>query len=89
MSREVIFNVIRDQQETFMKLNIVGLESDSHRRKRRLVKKITRQAKREYDKDRANNIKHTGETFFKDIRGKEKVKRSLGPLRNMDEQGFF
>ena len=46
------------------------------------MKKITRQAKREYEKDMAKDIKHNNKDFFKYIRGKEQVRTSVGPLRN-------
>ena len=48
----------------------------------RQVKKITWQAKRECEKDMAKNSKHNSKAFFKYIKGKEKVRTSVGPLRN-------
>ena len=43
---------------------------------------MTRQAKRENEKDMAKNIKHNSKAFFTYIRGKEQVRISMGPLRN-------
>ena len=63
---------------------ITGLELDlyHYRSKQRQVKKITRQAKREYEKDMVKNIKHNSKAFFNYIRGREQVRTSVGPLRN-------
>ena len=44
--------------------------------------KISRKAKREYEKDMAKNIKHNSKAFFNYIRGKEQVRTSVGPMRN-------
>ena len=46
------------------------------------VQKITRQAKREYEKDMAKNIKHNYKALFNYIRRKEQVRTSVGQLRN-------
>ena len=48
-------------------MKITGLELDlyQHRSKQRQVKKITRQAKREDEKDMTKNIKHKSKAFFK------------------------
>ena len=79
-----IRNTIKENQKTFIRYKITGLELDLFhcRSKQRQVKKITRQAKRGYEKDMAKNIKHNSKAFFQYIRGKEQVKTSLGPLRN-------
>ena len=84
MSSE-IRNTIKERQKIFIRFKITGLELDlyHYRSKQRQVKKITRQAKREYEKDMAKNIKHNNKAFFKYIRGKEQVRTSVGPLRNI------
>ena len=84
MSSE-IRNIIQEKQKVFIRFKITGLELDlyNYRSKQRQVKKITRQAKREYEKDMAKNIKYNNKAFFKHIRGKEQVRTSVGPLRNI------
>ena len=79
-----IRTAIKEKQKTFIRFKITGLELDLYhdRSKQRQVKKITQQAKREYEKDTAKNIKHNNEAFCKYIRGKEQVRTSVGPLRN-------
>ena len=79
-----IRNAIKEKQKAFIRFKITGLEFDlyNYRSQQRQVKKITRQAKREYEKDMAKNIKHNSKAFFKYIRGKEQVRASAGPLRN-------
>ena len=79
-----IRNAIKEKQKAFIWFKISGVELDlyHHQRKQRQVKKITWQAKREYEKDMANNIKHNSKAFFKYIRGKEQVRTSVGPLTN-------
>ena len=54
MSSE-IRNAIKEKQKIFIRFKITGLELDLYhdRSKQRQVKKITRQAKREYEKDMA------------------------------------
>ena len=83
MSSE-IRNAIKEKQKAFIRFKITGLELDlyHYRSKQRKVKEITRQAKREYEKDMAKNIKQNNKAFFKYIRGKEQVRTSVGPLRN-------
>ena len=78
-----IRNAIKEKQKAFIRFKITGLELDlyHYRSKQRKVKKITQQAKREYERDMAQNIKHTSKAFFKYIRGKEQVRTSVGPLR--------
>ena len=53
-----IRNSIKEKQKAFIGYKITGLELDlyHYRSKQRQVKKITRQAKREYEKDVAKNI---------------------------------
>ena len=77
-------NVIKEKQKAFIRYKITGLELDLHhyRSKQRQVKKITRQAKREYEKNMAKNIKYKSKAFFKYISGKEQVRTSVGPLKN-------
>ena len=64
-------NSVKEKQKVFIRYKITGLEFDLYhnRSKQRQVKKITRQAKREYEKDMAKNIKHNSKAFFKYIRG--------------------
>ena len=83
MSSE-IRNNIKEKRKAFIRFKISGLELDlyHYRSKQRQVKKITQQAKREYDKDMAKNIKHNNKASFKYIRGKEQVRTSVGQLRN-------
>ena len=83
MSSE-IRNAIKEKQKVFFRFKITGLELDlyHYRSKQRQVNKRTRQAKREYEKDTAKNIKHNIKALFKYIRGKEQVRTSMGPLRN-------
>ena len=59
LSRKVR-SVIQDKQKALIKDKITGSECDSHRyrMKQRLLNKITQEAKREYEKDVAKNIKH-------------------------------
>ena len=75
MSRE-IRNAIMEKQKAFIWYKITEMELDLYhcRSKQRKVKKTTRQAKREYEKDMAKNIKHNNKAFFKYIRGKEQVR---------------
>ena len=95
MSSEIT-NAIKEKQKAFIRFKITGLELDfyHHRSKQRQVKKITRQAKREYEKDMDKNIKHNSKALFTYIRGKEQVSPSVGPLRNStgrvvsDESGW-
>ena len=72
--RSEIRNTIKEKQKAFIRFKITGLELDlyHYRSKQRQVKKITQQAKREYEKDMAKNIKLTSNSkaFFKYIRGK-------------------
>ena len=77
-------NAMKEKQKVFIWFKISGLELDlyHYRSKQGQVKKITLQAKREYEKDTAKNIKHNNKAFFKHIRGKEQVRTSAGPLRN-------
>ena len=79
-----IRNAIKEKQKAFIRFKITGLELDLYHywSKQKQVKKITRQAKREYEKDMAQNIKHNSKAFFKYIRRKEQVRTSAGPLRN-------
>ena len=51
-------NAIKEKQKAFIRFKITGLELDfyHYRSKQERVKKITRQAKREYEKDMAKNI---------------------------------
>ena len=67
-----IRNAIKEKQKAFIRFKITGLELDLYhcRSKQRQVKKITRQAKREYENDMAKNIKHNSKAFIKYIRGK-------------------
>ena len=67
-----IRNAIKEKQKAFIRYKITGLELDlyHYRSKQRQVRKITLQAKREYEKDMVKNIKHNSKTFFKYIRGK-------------------
>ena len=67
-----IRNTIKEKQKAFIRFKIAGLELDLYhcRSKQRQVKKITLQAKREYEKDMAKNIKHNSKVFLKYIRGK-------------------
>ena len=83
MSSE-IRNAIKENLKAFIRFKITGLELDlyHYRSNQRQVMKITRQAKREYEKDMAKNIEHNNKAFFKYIRGKEQVRTSEGPLRN-------
>ena len=83
-----IRNTIKEKQKVFIRFKITGLELDlyHYRSKQRQVKKISRQAKREDEKDMAKNIKHNSKTFFKYIRGKEQVRTSVGPLRNSKQR---
>ena len=83
MSSE-IRNAMKEKKKAFVRFKIPGLELDlyHYRSKQRQVKKITRQAKRGYEKHMANNIKHNNKAFFKYMRGKEQVRTSVGPLRN-------
>ena len=87
--RSEIRNAINEKQKTFIRYKITGLKLDlcHYRRKQRQVKNITRQAKRENEKDMAKNIKHNSKAFFKYIRGKEQVRSSVGPLKNMGPPG--
>ena len=52
-------SAMKEKQKAFMRFKISGLELDlyHYRSKQRQVKKITRRAKREYEKDMAKNIK--------------------------------
>ena len=61
-----IRNAIKEKQKAFIRFKITGLELDlyHYRSKQREVKKITRQAKREYE-DMAKNTKHNSKAFFK------------------------
>ena len=79
-----IRNAIKEKEKAFIRYKITGLEVAlyQYQSKQGKVKKITRQAKREYEKDMAKNIKHNRQAFFKYIRGKEQVRTSVGPLRN-------
>ena len=65
-----IRNATKEKQKVFIWYKITGLELDlcHYRSKQRQVKKITRQAKREYEKDIAQNIKHNSKAFFEYIR---------------------
>ena len=83
MSSE-IRNAIKEKQKVFIRFKITGLEVDLYhcRSKQRQVKNITRQVKRENEKDMAPNIKHNSKACFNYIRGKEQVRTSVGPLRN-------
>ena len=67
-----IRNAMKEKQKTFIRFKITGLELDLYHywRKQRQVKKITRQAKREYEKYMAKNIQHNRKASFKYIRGK-------------------
>ena len=78
MSSE-IRNTIKEKQKAFIRFKLTGLELDlyHYRSKQRQVKKITQQAKREYEKDMAKNIKHNSKAFFKYNQGK---KNRLGPV---------
>ena len=60
-----IRNAITEKQKIFIRLKITGLELDLYhdRSKQRQVKKITRQARREYEKDMAHNIKHNSKVY--------------------------
>ena len=53
-----IRNAIQEKQQAFSRFKITGLELDlyHYRSKQKQVKKITQQAKREYEKDMAQNI---------------------------------
>ena len=77
-------NAMKEKKKVFIRFKITGLELDLYlyQSKQRQVKKITRQAKREDEKDMAKNIKHNSKAFFKYIRGKEQVRTRVGPLRN-------
>ena len=70
-----------NKQKAFIRYKLTGLESDSHqyRRKQRLVQKITQHGKREYEKNRAKN---NSKPLFQHVRGKDRVTRSVDPLRN-------
>ena len=72
-----IRNAIKEKQKPFIMFKITGLELDfyHYRSKQRQVKKITRQAKREYEKDMAKNIKHNNKALC--ILGE---KSRLGPV---------
>ena len=63
---------INEKQKEFIRFKITGLELDLHhyRSKQRQVKKITQQAKREYEKDMTQDIKHNNKTLFKYTRRK-------------------
>ena len=65
MSSE-IWNAIKEKQKVFIRFKITGLGLDlyHHQSKQRQVKKITRQVKREYEKDMARNIKHYRKVLF-------------------------
>ena len=67
-----IRNAIKEKQKAFIRFKIMGLELYlyHYQSKQRQVKKITRQAKREDEKDMAKNIKHNSKAFFHYIRGK-------------------
>ena len=67
-----IRNVIKEKQKAFIRFKITELESDLYhcRCKQRKVKKTTRQAKREEEKEMAKNIKQNSKAFFQFIRGK-------------------
>ena len=58
--RREVRNTMKEKQKVFIRFKITGLELGlyQYRSKQRQVKKITRQAKREYEKDMAKNIKH-------------------------------
>ena len=79
-----IRNAIKEKQKAFIRFKITGLELDLYHywSKQKQVKKITRQAKREYEKYMAQNIKHNSKAFFQYIRRKEQIRTSVGPLRN-------
>ena len=68
---------VEEKQKEFIRFKISGLELDLYhcRSKQRQVKKITRRAKREYEKDMAKNIKHNRLSFS--ISGE---KNRLGPV---------
>ena len=61
-----IRNAMKEKQKAFIRFKITGLESDLYHywSKQKQVKKLTRQAKREYEKDMAHNIKHNSKAFF-------------------------
>ena len=80
MSREVT-SYVEDKQKTFTRYKTTGLESGLDQYSGR-VKKITRRAKRECEKDMANNIKQNRKAFLWFIRGKEQVKTNVRPLRD-------
>ena len=63
-------NAIEAKQKAFMRCKITLLVLDLYhdRSKQRKVKKITWQAKREYEKDIAKNSKHNSKAFLKYIR---------------------
>ena len=62
-----IRNTIKEKQKAFIRFKITGLELDlcHYRSKQRQVKKITQQAKREYEKDMAEYIKWNSKAFFR------------------------
>ena len=66
-----IRNVIKEKQKTFIRFKITGLELDlyHYQSKQRQVKTITRQVKREYEKDMAKDIKHNCKALFLDPHG--------------------
>jgi len=61
-----IRNIIKENQKAFMRFTITGLELDlfHYRSKQRQVKKITQQAKRQDEKDMAENNKHNSTFRF-------------------------
>ena len=60
-----IRNAIKEKQKAFIRFKTTGLELDlyHYRSKQRQVKKIMSQAKREYEKDMAKNIKYHTKAF--------------------------
>ena len=83
-----IRNAGKEKQKEFIRFKTTRLELDlyHYRSKQRQVKKITRQAKREDEKDMTKNIKPNRKAFFKSVRIKEQVRTSVGPLRNRTER---
>ena len=77
--------MVKQKQKAYIWFKMAGVELHlyHYHSKQRQVKKITWQAKRENEKDMGKNIKHNSKAFFKYIRGKEHVRTSVGPLRNI------